>query len=446
MLKRYKYYFLVAILLLVAFVLPILQEREVQAAPLQLKATRPVEWKNFLGVNAHFLWFAPSTYQKQMARLRELGLEWARIDVHWAIHEPKQGQYRLGELDGVMDAVRQNNLKSLVYVVGSAPHATSAPRPDMDAYPPKNPTLYADFMQMLSRRYGGVNAWQVWNEPNLPAFWNPQANPEDYARLLQTTTTALRNVNSKTPVVMGGMAYYSQMPPSGALMFEALGRPEVLSLDTIAAYHPYSLYPEGNNPADKDFIVFSNRLNQMLRSAKAPEIWATEWGWSSYPGPKEEQPIIGNDGQADFMLRRLALMSALDYDRIFLFALSDLDERATVRDRFYGLLDLKAQPKPAYQALKNFLAITGPRLIPANTPKILTAPNDLIGISWKREEGSNLLMFWKTSGGSGFFDLPNVQHATLYSPLSGNQQRLYGNGKEKIIKVSVLPQLQILVW
>jgi beta-xylosidase len=34
-------------------------------------------------------------------------------------------------------------------------------------------------------------------------------------------------------------------------------------------------------------------------------------------------------------------MSVLGYEKIFLFTLSDLDERATVRDRSYGLIDLQ---------------------------------------------------------------------------------------------------------
>ncbi|MFN2910829.1 hypothetical protein ACKUE4_25240, partial [Escherichia coli] len=74
------------------------------------------------------------------------------------------------------------------------------------------------------------------------------------------------------------------------------------------------------------------------------------------------QDIIGVEGQADYVLRRLALMSALDYDRIFLFTLSDLDQRASVRVRVSGLLDLDANPKPVYLALQRFLKVTGPKL------------------------------------------------------------------------------------
>src|SRR5690606_8212167 len=112
-------------------------------------------------------------------------------------------------------------------------------------------------------------------------------------------------------------------------------------------------------------------------------------------GPKVEQPIVGEDGQADYTLRRLALMAALDYDRIFLFTLSDLDARAMPRDRSYGLLRENGEPKPVYHALSRFLDICGPRIDPAAPLKIDGgAPQGLVSITWKRPDGRSVWMVW----------------------------------------------------
>ncbi len=423
----------------------------VQAQPINLKPARTVEWKEFLGVNAHFLWFSPAQYEQQMEMLGDLGLGWVRIDVHWYLHEPVKGTYRLSELDGVINATKAHKLKSVVYVVGSAQYVTSAPffSSTPDQYPPKDPAQFAEFMALLAKRYSSVNAWQVWNEPNLPSYWRLWPSPEGYAQLLETTTQALRKVDANKPVVMAGMAYYSQMPISGALMLEALNRLNSMRLGTVIAYHPYSLYPEGDDPAARDFLLRAQEINRQLRSINAqkstsvPEIWATEWGWSSYPGPQEEQPIIGADGQADYLLRRLALMSALDYDRIFLFALSDLDARATLRDQYYGLLDLKGNPKPAYRALRNFLSITGPKLIPAaSLPQIQSTPSDFYSVAWQREDGNRLLLFWSAKGGN--IRLPGIKKALLVDPLSGRQETLSGDNQG--VKIAVKSTLQMLLW
>lgn len=439
---RHKFFLGLPVAALAVFLLVNLSQ-PAEAETTQLKAPRAVVWKDFLGVNAHFLWFTPEQYKQQMQRFHALGLEWVRVDLHWDRHEPSEGRYRLGELDEVVDSLKQEQLKSVFYLVGSAPHATSAPSgsPTPDQFPPKQAQVFAERMAMLARRYPSIDAWQVWNEPNLPSFWRPHEDAEAYGRLLQQSTQALRQVDPNKPVVMGGMAYYSQMPVKGGLMLESLGKLGVQQLGTIIAYHPYSQTPETDEPGKRDFILRSQQLNQMLRGVQVPAIWATEWGWSSYAGPIELQELIGEQGQADYVLRRLALMSALDYDKLFLFALSDLDSRASARDQHYGLLDLQGKPKPVYLALQRFLQISGPRLQPADAPQLSTLPDDLYAISWTREDGKNLWLFWSASGAE--VHLPNVTKAVVHDPLSGAQKDVQS---DQGIRVKASPTLQMLVW
>ena len=439
---RHKFFLGLPVAALAVFLLVNLSQ-PAEAETTQLKAPRAVVWKDFLGVNAHFLWFTPEQYKQQMQRFHALGLEWVRVDLHWDRHEPSEGRYRLGELDGVVDSLKQEQLKSVFYLVGSAPHATSAPSgsPTPDQFPPKQAQVFAERMAMLARRYPSIDAWQVWNEPNLPSFWRPHEDAEAYGRLLQQSTQALRQVDPNKPVVMGGMAYYSQMPVKGGLMLESLGKLGVQQLGTIIAYHPYSQTPETDEPGKRDFILRSQQLNQMLRGVQVPAIWATEWGWSSYAGPIELQELIGEQGQADYVLRRLALMSALDYDKLFLFALSDLDSRASARDQHYGLLDLQGKPKPVYLALQRFLQISGPRLQPADAPQLSALPNDLYAISWTREDGKNLWLFWSASGAE--VHLPNVTKAVVHDPLSGARKDVQS---DQGIRVKASPTLQMLVW
>nr|WP_176426042.1 beta-xylosidase [Chromobacterium sp. ASV5] len=430
--------------LLLATVLCGLASGPAARADTRLTAPRPVAWQDFLGVNAHFLWFTPAQYRQQMAMLKKLGLRWTRVDLHWDRHEPKENQYVFAPLDQLTGELKAQQLKSVFYLVGSAPFASSSSPllpGQSDQFPPRDPEVFAKRMAMLARRYPGVDAWQVWNEPNLPAFWRPLPSPEGYGRLLQSSVRALQQAAPGKPVVMAGMAYYSQMPARGGLMLEELGKKGAFGLGAIVAYHPYSLQPEGDDPKARDFVLRAQTVNSRLRDAKVAGIWATEWGWSSYAGPREEQDIIGAGGQADYLLRRLALMSALDYDRIFLFALSDLDSRAGARDRGYGLLDLNGKPKPAYAALANFLAMTGPRLSPAAPPDIAAGPDDLYSIGWRKADGSRLWMFWSASEGA--VRLKGIRQARLLQPLSGKSQTLKSDGE---LKVRAARQLQMLEW
>ena len=413
-------------------------------AALELVPPRPVVWADYLGVNAHFLWFEPAQYRKQMDQLQALGLQWVRVDLHWDTIEPRLGLFRWDVLDPLMAEIKRRGLKAEVYLVGSAPHATSAPAgsPNPDQYPPRDPKLYARALVQLAQRYPEVAAWQVWNEPNLPAFWQPREDPAAYGQLLLTTVEAMRREAPGRRIVLGGMGYFSQMPTrGGALMVEALAKGGLFSLDVITAYHPYSLYPEGDDAHALDFVQRARQGNASLRAAGARDIWADEWGWSSYAGPKEEQPIIGAQGQADFVTRRLALMSALDYDKIFLFALSDLDQRAGARDRRYGLLDEAGDAKPVYNAVQRLLQITGPRLVPGKAPVFTGDTPGMISIGWERPDGRRLWLFWGAQPGQ--VQVNGLKQAVLHDVLSGAHKEI---GSGDAVNVPVSTSLSVLEW
>ncbi|WP_165677686.1 beta-galactosidase [Metapseudomonas otitidis] len=408
-----------------------------------MKAPRQVKWAEFLGLNVQLQWFPEQSYRHQIAKLKELELQWIRIGLHWELMEPQAGQWNWKHFDQLMQVVEKERLKPLIYMVGSAPHATSAPTgvKNPDQYPPTNPQLFANSFATLASRYPYVKAWQVWNEQNIPSFWQPTENPRQYQQLLESTLSTLDTVRPDATKVIGGHAYYSQMPVLGGYMFEALHHLGSLKPDRVNAYHPYSKDAEGDYPGGGDFISNASTLNQYLRLHSGGPIWATEFGWSSYPGPVESQPVIGEQGQADQMLRRLALMSAMDYDRIFLFTLSDLDARATVRDRYYGLLRLDGSEKPAYKALKRFLQVAGPSMKPLDPPAFANAPAGMISIAWQRADGRLLWMFWAQENGT--VQLRRNGSGTLHNPLRGTSKRVGSNGAG--MTISVTRELQMLV-
>ena len=404
---------------------------------------RSVTWSNFLGVNAHPLWFSQATYVKQFNALKGLGLQWARIDLHWDRLETAQGKYALSTVDTMAQTLQQMQIKSVCYLVGSAAFDSSAPAgvSNTDQYPPKNPNIFANRMAMLATRYPVVQAWEIWNEPNLPSFWQTAEDPTAFAQLVSLTDTALTKAVPSKPVVLGGMAYYSQMPTKGGLMLEQLATLGVFKLGLVAAYHPYSEYPEGDVQANNDFVDRVRIVNARLRGIGVNTIWADEWGWSSYSGPVEAQAIIGTAGEADYLLRRLALISALDFDRTFLFALSDLDARASVRDQSYGLLDINGNPKPAYTALQRFLVALGPSVTPTQPPTVTSTASTLYSIPWKRADGHRIWLFWGLTSGTA--TISGVAGGHLLDPLTGSVSTIAAT-KAGELTVPVKTSLQML--
>lgn len=407
-----------------------------------LRANREVNWQDYLGINVQFDAFAPDIYQKQMTRLDQLGLSWIRWKLEWANLEPVKGEYNLARLDAAMGAATSHHYSMLAYLSGSAVFASSAPAgaSNSDQYPPEDFNLFAERMAALARHYPNVDSWQVWNEPNIN--WLPLADPKAYYSLLTLTAKAIRDAVPDKDVVTAGMAYYGQMLGSTGnmlrTMLEDLGFDKQ---DIVAAYHPYSDYPEGDSIQDRDFLLRANEMNALLHTSGVSNVWATEWGWSSYGGPLPVQQAAGLQSQANYTLRRLAIMSTMDFQRIFLFSLSDIDRPVSARERNYGLLDLKGEPKPVYYALQNFLRITGPTLRPDTLPLMISVPEDLYAVPWTRPDGSHVLMAWSES--RAHLKIPGIKTATLYDPLSGRHSDLAdGMG----VDVALKPTLQILVW
>jgi beta-xylosidase len=423
----------------------VLLSRKAEAEVTELRGPHTLVWSEHLGVNAQFHFYPVEVQERQMLAVRELGLEWVRIAMHWALLEPQQDQFNLVAFDAAAESMRRHGLKPVGFLAGSAPFASSAPpgAEHVDQYPPKNPQLYIDSLLKFIQRYPDFRVWQIWNEPNIYPYWRPKEDAKAYAQLLFASAEAIKARYPDMPVATAGMAYFSQMPyTNNELMLKLLLDEGLAKRDLIVAYHPYTEEPEGDDVAARDFLARVRFINQALRMHSIKQIWATEWGWSSYSGPKEMQAIIGTDGQADYTLRRLALMSALDFDRSFLFNLADLPAMAGPRDQKYGLLDLEGQPKPVFHALKNFFAVTGPRLEPRDPPKVEEMPKDLYSIAWTRADGKQLWMFWSASGRQ--LTLPGVASASLHDPLSGEQRELRGDGKR--LTVPLKSSLQLLVW
>jgi beta-xylosidase len=404
-------------------------------------SARPVTISEFLGVNTLAAFPPPQQYRHDIELVRKLGLKWIRIGMHWYLIEPTKDHLDLAGLDAIVAIHRKAGMKTLGWMVGPPADRSSAPpgqRPDQ--YPPRSYEDYAERLAFFAKRYPNVEAWQIWNEPNLRAFWQPADQPLEYHRLVETVSRRLRELTPRPTLVLGGMAYYSAMT-HGGLMFEELAKLGTFKFVDAVAYHPYLATPLGD-PDPKhpyNFITNAAWLNDALRKRGAKAIWATEWGWASYRDRRESPLQVSEQKQANFILERLTLLMALGFDKCFYFMLYDLPSSVGLPDRAYGLLRIDGSPKPAYTALANFLKITGDRLSPTSPPRS-DQQDKFWSFAWKREDGRTLWFVW--SDDKVDVTLKGVASVTLADPLTGNRRTLYSH--DNAIKVPVTDHLQIV--
>ena len=91
-------------------------------------------------------------------------------------------------------------------------------------YPPRGTTQvghWSDFVRDVVSRYKGrVARYEMWNEPNISAFWKPSPKPAEYAALLRAGYLSAKRAYPDASVVFGGLsrndvgylkAYYSEV-------------------------------------------------------------------------------------------------------------------------------------------------------------------------------------------------------------------------------------------
>jgi hypothetical protein len=79
-----------------------------------------------------------------------------------------------------------------------------------DVYGPKTATELGqvhDFAFDLANRYGTrVERYEAYNEPNLTDFWQPAANPNEYAAFLRSFYLGAKSANAGVTVTFGGIS------------------------------------------------------------------------------------------------------------------------------------------------------------------------------------------------------------------------------------------------
>lgn len=405
---------------------------------------KPITFADCLGTNQNALWFDPVMQATQASAMNTLGLKWVRSAVYWDRLETSKGVFDWALTDAAISVAESHGLKVLFYLVGSPSWASSAP-PSVtvgrDQYPPTDYDDYAETLAICANRYPNVT-WQIWNEQNSPDKWhNPNAT--DYAAFASTALTKMRADASHATVILGGMQYFSEMPGSANPMLIDMANAGHLDGYDAICYHPYTNIPEGQTVGDNYFLETCGLANGVIRGDTSAPIWLTEYGFSDYDGTVEAQPLISDVEQASYILRSTFLAMCTEADKAIIFALSDLDSRATPRDRKYGLLLVDGTPKPAGMALFRTLAFLGASVSPARWPtrlSTLAMPGRVVKM--KRADGLTVLAAWSDTPQNLKITHPS---ATINNPVDGTQVVKHASGGKITVALTSKPVL-IALW
>jgi hypothetical protein len=220
------------------------------------------------------------------------GVRTERLEIAWDLVEPRPGAFDFAAVDRKVLAAAAHGLDVLAVVIRCP--AWAARHPGVPFSVPRHDGDYAAFLRVLVGRYGPrgslwsehpelaarpVRAWEIWNEPNLPAYFSERSFARPYARLLDAAYAALKRADPGSTVVMAGMANFSWRDLDRLF---AAGIP--LRFD-VAAVHPFS-----GRPSNSLKIVRLNRQVLDRHGARRKPMWLTELTWSSAKGRTKNTP------------------------------------------------------------------------------------------------------------------------------------------------------------
>lgn len=254
-----------------------------------------------------FLWWRPEVAENDLTLLKNGGFNWVKQTFAWeTIEGAGRMQFDWSIADRVVKQVNNKGLKLL---------ARLSIDPDKTEFwagvPPQNGDAFAEYAGAVAARYncqpgamGCIQAYQIWNEPNLAREWGGRRpNPVEYAEFLRKAYAAIKAGNPNAMVINAGMAptgdnndnampddiFYDQL-------YQAMGGSSDGYFDALGVHGAGYAAPPELDPAEAaanaqygGYRFFSFRHVEDIRAIMekyndgAKKIVLLEFGWTSDP-------------------------------------------------------------------------------------------------------------------------------------------------------------------
>ncbi|WP_211370446.1 GH39 family glycosyl hydrolase [Nonomuraea turkmeniaca] len=269
------------------------------------------------------------TAEQVYPHLSRLGAKWARVQTGWGRCETEPGRYDFTWLDGIVDNLAAAGVETMFSVTfGNALYMPDVPHESAVGYVPiyyeGALSAWTRFVRALAKRYRGrVTHWEVWNEPNIPQFWQPrQVSGRDYAQLVRVTAQAVR-AEIPDATIIGGAT--SLADP--AFLVDALRGGLAESIDAFS-FHPYQMVPEHNLQNMHDVL---RRILDEHSPGRRIALYQGENGCPSQLAGHHDDWLgmytMDQVVQAKWIARRFLVDLKVGFDKIFYFHAVDLVER-----------------------------------------------------------------------------------------------------------------------
>lgn len=320
-------------------------------------------------------------------------------------YEDAQGnlcvEYNFTYLDLVMDGYLELGLKPFLEL-GFMPYKLASGTQTVfywkgNTTPPKDYTMWCDLvcatLKHLMERYGAeeVVTWpiEVWNEPNLPGFWE-HADMQEYFKLFEYTFLAIKKLDSRFRV--GGPAICGVDDENWIRSFMTFCKEKNIAVDFVTRHHYTTELPEdeghyGYQELSKPEDGFANLqttrdIIDSFEEYKGLEIHITEFNTSYIPN----NPLHDTNLNAAYLAHQLSRLGDMNESYSYWTFGDIFEERGVPYTPFHGGFGLVANggiAKPTFWSFQFYKQLIG-NCVFRSDEAIVTLDDDGIyhGIVW----------------------------------------------------------------
>lgn len=170
------------------------------------------------GVHLSQWWHVDDVLPRDLELVQEMGFGWVKQAFAWRdVEGNAKGEFDWYRPDRIVEQANAANLNLLIRIDHQPLWSVQAlvDKPITQNQPPADYQDFGDFCFELAKRYKGrIQAYQVWNEPNLSREWGEQSpNPAEYTELLRVCYQGIKTADPEAIVVSAGLAPTGTEPP-----------------------------------------------------------------------------------------------------------------------------------------------------------------------------------------------------------------------------------------
>jgi polysaccharide biosynthesis protein PslG len=351
------------------------QTAVVQAAPAPAPAPTTSSPSRFgVTVGWQLPWLSSTDRNAYLDSAKAMGVKILRFDIDWgAIQSGGSTSYNWAPQDAVVQGLNARGIATLGTIAYTPAWARPSTCNTTDKCAPASASTYGAFCGAAAKHYlpMGVHYWEVWNEPNLTAFFQPKADVVKYTAMLKACYTQIKAVDPSSIVITGGTSpagsYNSPCGSSACTNVNGINWLEGIYANGGKGYfdgvghHPYCF------PYDPSYVAGWSAWYQMfgttpsLRSVMVAngdgdkKIWGTEWG-APTNGPAGSG-YVSESTQAAEVTSAYTLWKSYPWaGPLFTYEFRDNGTSTTSRENFFGLVRYDLSQKPSYAAYKSAVA------------------------------------------------------------------------------------------